>query len=177
MAVTTGLMTVAEFLALPGDTSTLELHHGAVVDMGRAHALHLRIQHKLAALLKALGGGRIECYTEVPFRALPEHDVRAADVAAVTPDRWDEAEAQGAVSGAPDLVAEVLSPSNSMIEMLERERLCLANGCREFWILDPRAHEVRVSTAEGVRIYRAGMEIPVLVLDGERVAVDAIFGR
>lgn len=177
MAVTTGLMTVAEFLALPGDTSTLELHHGEVVDMGRAHARHRRIQNTLADLLKAVGRGRFHVYTEMPFRALPEYEVRDADVGAVTVDRWDEAEEQGAVAGAPDLVAEVISPSNLLTDMWERERLCLANGCREFWVLDPRANEVRVTTADGVRIYREGMEIPVLILDGERIAVDAIFAR
>lgn len=177
MAVTTGLMTVAEFLALPGDTSTLELHHGEVVDMGRAHARHRLIQYRLARLLEAFGHGRFQIFPEMPFRALPEHEARDADVGAVAADRWEETAEQGAVAGAPDLVAEVLSPSNSAEDMLERERLCLANGCREFWWVDARANEVRVTTADGVRIYRAGMEIPVLILDGERIAVDAIFAR
>ena len=175
MAVTAGLMTVAEFLALPGDTSTLELHHGEVVDMGRAHARHREIQNRLVDLLKTISRGRMIVRMEVPFRAMPEHEIRDADVAALTAMRWDMALVDGAVTGAPELVAEGLSPSNPMVDMFDRERLCLANGCREFWILDPKANEVRVTTADAVRIYRSGSQVPVSVFDGESLAVDAIF--
>ncbi|MBL8211541.1 MAG: Uma2 family endonuclease [Bryobacterales bacterium] len=170
-------MTVAEFLAMPGDTSHLELQDGQVVQRGVWLARQCRVANGLAALLRGVSRGRFEVYIKVPFRALPEYELRDADVAAVTPERWAEALAQDAVAGAPDLVAEVLSPTRGLVDLLQYERLCLANGCREFWWVDTRANEVRVTTADGVRIYRAGMEIPVVILDGERIAVDAIFAR
>ncbi len=176
MAATTGLMMVAEFLALPGDTSHLELHHGRAVNTGHATARQCHVWHLLAGSLMAVSRGRFEIYIKVPFRALAEYELRDAEVAAITPSRWAEALEQDAVAGAPELVAEVLSPRRSMLDLLQYERLCLANGCREFWWVDPGANEVRVTTAEGVRIYRAGMEIPVGILDGERIAVDGIFG-
>ena len=34
--------------------------------------------------------------------------------------------------GAPELVVEVLSPGNAMDEILERQGMCLANGCVSF---------------------------------------------
>jgi Uma2 family endonuclease len=39
--------------------------------------------------------------------------------------------------GAPDLVIEILSPSNSAIEMLRKLNLYLKAGVREYWVIDP----------------------------------------
>ena len=51
--------------------------------------------------------------------------------------------------GVPEIVIEVLSPSNTAPEMLEREAICLRHGGREFWRCDPVQRTVKVTTAEG----------------------------
>lgn len=170
-------MTVAEFLALPGDSSHLELHDGRVVTKGPGHARQCHVWNRLADLIGALGRGRVSVCVKMPFRALPEYELRDAAVGAVAPERWAEALEQDAVRGVPELVVEAVSPSSTAADVFNYERLCLANGCREFWLVDAWAKEVRVMTGDQGRIYTAGMEIPVLVLDGERIAVDAIFSR
>jgi len=48
--------------------------------------------------------------------------------------------------GAPDLVIEILSPSNTVAEMYEREELCLENGAQEFWVVDIDRRGVKVTT-------------------------------
>ena len=48
-------------------------------------------------------------------------------------------------SGAPDLVIEVLSPSNTAIEINDKRSICLANGCSSFWVVDPKAKQVSVT--------------------------------
>jgi Uma2 family endonuclease len=66
------------------------------------------------------------------------------------------------VRGAPDLVIEVLSPSNTAVEMYDREQICLANGSREFWVVNPDRAQVKVSTPDGRTVtYKAEDEIPV----------------
>ncbi len=113
--------------------------------------------------------------TELPFRALPENDLRVADVAFVTHERWREA-GDDDLFGAPDLTIEVLSPSNTASEIYEKIALCIENGCREFWVVDPRLRQVKVSTPDGLtRTYRSGESIPLVFAENESLKVDSIF--
>ena len=58
--------------------------------------------------------------------------------------------------------------------MLEKEQLCLDNGCQEFWVIDPKRRIVRVSTPDGhSKTYQTGQQIPLLF--GGELAVAAIF--
>jgi hypothetical protein len=41
---------------------------------------------------------------------------------------------QQIIWGAPDLVVEILDPSNSATEIYDKEKLCLENGAKEFWV-------------------------------------------
>ena len=64
---------------------------------------------------------------------MPRQVKRRADVAYVSAERSSEAHKTGILEGAPELVIEVLSPSNSAGRMYRLERLCMNNGCQEFW--------------------------------------------
>jgi Uma2 family endonuclease len=70
---------------------------------------------------------------ELPFRSLPEYELRAADVAVLAPERRASADDNDALPGAPEIVIEVLSRSNAVSEIAEYCALCLENGAREFW--------------------------------------------
>ena len=91
--------------------------------------------------------------------------------------RWEGVDPDGYPQGAPELVIEVLSPSNTVEEILEKEELCVEKGCREFWVLDAR-RQVKVSTPDGVtRTYHEGREIPLALFGGASLTVDAIFAE
>jgi len=47
--------------------------------------------------------------------------------------------------GAPDLVVEILSPSNTAIEMERKFALYLEAGVREYWVVDPENKRLKVS--------------------------------
>ncbi len=51
--------------------------------------------------------------------------------------------------GVPEIVIEVLSPSNTASEMTAREEICLRRGGQEFWLVDPVRESVRVVRADG----------------------------
>jgi len=173
---TTKLMTFAEFEQLPNTPEgfSYELRHGELVKVAPPKILHSRVQWQLRRLLERTVGDAGIVTIEIGFRPLPELEYRIADIAFITKARWENA--KDYLFGAPEMVIEVLSPSNTAAEMLDKERLYLENGCQEFWLVDIERRQVKVSTPDGHTItYRAGQEIPLALLDGSRLPVDAIF--
>jgi Uma2 family endonuclease len=170
-------MTVEEFAALP-ETGPFyhELHNGEVVQVGRPKMKHFLIQYLLHRLLGAVAGDAGIVTIEIAFRALPEYEYRVADVAFISQKRWEQLDPDDYFRGAPDLVIEVLSPSNTASEMNEKEKLCLENGAREFWVVDPDLRQVKVSTPDGITTtYRDGQEIPLRLFGAATLKVGAIF--
>lgn len=93
----------------------------------------------------------------------------------VPQERWQKIDLNGYFEGAPELVAEILSPSNTKKEILDKSKLCLENGAREFWVVDIDRRQVEVSTPDGRTItYPSGQQIPLFFATGG-LAVDAIF--
>jgi Uma2 family endonuclease len=161
MSTTTGTMTVAEFLELenpPG--SYLELRHGEVVPLTRPKWGHVTLQERLHTLLKARAKELGVVLVEFPSRALPEYELRAADVAYARRERC-HVNVDDHFAGAPDLVVEVLSPSNSADEIAEKTEICLENGTIEFWVVRPNASTVTVFTNQSRNVYKPGEIVPV----------------
>jgi Uma2 family endonuclease len=161
------LITVAEYRQLPPAEDIIqELHWGMVVTLTRPKMKHAKLQSRLARLLrpKAEHLGVVE--TEVAFRALPEYDLRGADVAFVSQQRRDATPDDDNLHGAPELAIEVLSPSNTRAEIHEKAVLCLSTGCLEFWVVDPRRRNVSV-TKQGCEavVYSMGDHIPLTQFD------------
>src|ERR1041385_4193576 len=146
MAATTNLMTVEEFRKLPEDSGPVyhELRHGELVAVTRPKFKHHLIQSRLRDRLKAIAPPGVFVEYEVAFRALPEHELRVADVAFIAPERVAQIDPDDNLHGAPDLVIEVLSPSNTAAEIYDKEKLCLENGAKEFWVVDPDRRQVKV---------------------------------
>jgi Uma2 family endonuclease len=177
-ATTTRLMTVAEFSQLPDDDGPvyLELHNGEVVSVPRPKVEHTVIQTSLYDLVKPIVPPGSFLSIEVPFQSPAGYDLRVADVAWISPERWKTADRKDWFRGAPDLVIEVLSPSNTVSEMYEKERLCLENGTKEFWVVDPDRRQVRISTPDGPsRTWTSGQEIRLRMFGDHKLPVDAIF--
>ena len=147
--MTSDLITVERYDALPDPPGgRYELRHGVPVKVSFATLEHWEIQQRLTDLLKALAGGRGRVGPEFAFRPLPEYELWGADVAFVLQARYDATAPGDYLHGAPELVIEVLSPSNTVSETSEREAMCLENGCLEFWVVDPRRKTVKVSTPD-----------------------------
>lgn len=146
--------------------------------MSRPKARHTRRQRRLRKLLEGFLESRGIVNTELPFRALPEHELRAADVAFVTSERWKAVDDNDVLHGAPEIVIEILSPSNSAIEMAERCAIGLQNGSVQFWTADDRNREIKVSTPDGItRTYKSGDSIPLPFVEDQSLAVDAVFAE
>lgn len=176
MATTTNrLLTFAEFERLPNaPDGRCELRHGELVKVPPPKYGHNRIQRRLRRLLEAAARGVGEIEVELGFRTQSEYEFRVADVAFISRERSDRVPDNSYLEGAPDIVIEILSPSNTFTEMLDKEHLCLENGAKEFWVVDPARSQVRVSTPDGLTVtWKSGQRIPLLF--GGTIHVDEIF--
>ena len=178
MSAITRPLTVADLVKLPDlpNGDWYELHHGELVQMTRPKRPHSDVQHRLYDLLTPLLGGRAVVRLELPFRAKAEGEFRVADVALVRRERWDAQPDEPWFLGAPDLVIEVLSPSNTYSEIRDKQQVCLSNGCRQFWTVDLDRKTVEVARPEGgAVIHRPGDAIPLAEFGGESLPVSEVF--
>ncbi|MGH7588020.1 MAG: Uma2 family endonuclease [Gemmatimonadota bacterium] len=178
------LLTLDEFERLPDDESRTELVRGRLVREPPAGMDHGWLANRLAVLISlfvdrhALG----EVFTNdtgfVLFEEPPT--VRAPDVAFVSRDRLPPPEESvGFGHLAPDLAVEIISPSNTAIEILAKVEDYLEAGTRLVWVVEPSRRRVAV--------YRSQDELHLLsetdeldgkdVLPGFSVKVAEIFTR
>jgi Uma2 family endonuclease len=162
------LTTVQQYRDLPElDDAVQELHWGQVVTSTRPKMGHTKLQYRLVELLRPMAEQHGIVGSEVPFRALPEYDLRAADVAFVSQARWNATPDDDNLRGSPELVIEVLSPSNTKSEIRDKAALCLSTGTQEFWVVDPQSKSVSVARPRGeTEVYGIGDHIPLTLFGG-----------
>ena len=157
------LPTTAEQLAsIPDDGQRYELLDGELKVMSPAGNEHGKIALKLgwrvAAFVEQNKLGETFA-AETGFLISRDPDtVRAPDFAFITQQRIDDVgPVSGYWPGAPDLVAEVVSPNDSFSEV-EAKALCwLAAGTKVVWVVDPRQRHVTA--------YRSASNITVIGTD------------
>ena len=176
MAALPDLITVAQYRQITEDGNAYELHHGEVVRVKRPKARHYKLQLVLERLLakKLMSFGEVAI--EMPYRPVAEFELCAADVAALSHKRWDEIDPNDNLRGAPELVIEVKSPSNTDTQLRELASLCLANGCLQLWIVDADRKLVTVIQRDGsTEAFGENDEIPLGAFGGDHVRLADIF--
>jgi Uma2 family endonuclease len=89
--------------------------------------------------------------------------------------------AKGSVNGAPDLVIEIMSPSNSHPELFLKFQYYLKTGVREYWVINPEVKQVQVHIYENGRylstVYEENDHIAVSVLPGLEIALGSLWAK
>jgi Uma2 family endonuclease len=153
------LLTAEEFAELPPpeDGSLQELVCGEIVTMSPPKARHgaccSQIVFQLVSYLKPKNLGTVTCNdTGVLIRQDPD-TVRGPDVAFWRRERLPELP-ESYVAVPPDLVAEVVSPSDIFSSVQRKIREYLDRGVQLVWVVDPENREMAV--------YRPGQQPRVL---------------
>jgi Uma2 family endonuclease len=122
-------VTFEEFQQIPDPPGgRYELFHGELVEVPNPNGRHIRAQWRLRRGLEHAAGVSGVADGAIPFRPLAEYEGWRADVAFIFIDRWESIDPNGHLMGAPDLVVEIRSPSNTQRRIEDRERICLGNG-------------------------------------------------
>lgn len=163
--------TAQDYWNLPEGTRA-ELIDGTLYDMAPPSRKHQAIVAGLVWALKDFvknNGGPCKVYAS-PFAV----NLKADDSIYVEPDvlvvcnpaRLTD---QGC-TGAPDFVAEVVSPSSRKMDYVHKAALYLDAGVREYWIVDPNRSMTTVYHfgKEGYApvIYPFNVEVPVGIYNG-----------
>jgi len=86
------------------------------------------------------------------------------------------------IEGAPDLVVEVLSPTNARADIAEKLEDYLPLGVRECWLVSPEARSVEVMELEEgqwrrIGIFGLGDQVQSEVLSGLELSVTDVFSQ
>jgi len=168
-AVASGLskLTYDDFVLFPDDGKRHELIDGEHFVSPSANVRHQRVLRRLSLLLQGFVEAR--SLGETFFAPLDVvfsiHDVVEPDLIYVSNARASILTAAN-LQGSPDLVVEVLSPSNRRYDEVEKRGLYERAEVGEYWIVDPEADTVKVYRREG-----EGFGRPALLSagDGDRL--------
>jgi Uma2 family endonuclease len=150
------LITLEEFDALPDDGFRHELNRGELVTMTFPIVGHNRVIRRIYDILSAFL--RIHPLGEMMFPHTgfilsgPGKPVtlRGPDLAYIPLERSAQvANSTKRVQGAPELAIEVVSPSDTPAELLEKVGQYLGAGGLLVWLVYPERREVRVFEASG----------------------------
>jgi Uma2 family endonuclease len=162
-----------------------ELIDGTVYLMAPPATVHQDIHRELFGRLFAFLKGKPCKVYSAPFgvRLFPKDDL--SDDTVVEPDivvvcDASKMDTQGC-KGAPDLIIEILSPSNIRHDRIVKFQKYLAAGVREYWIVDPdnKGVEAHVLQDGGYRtmVYDETAEAPVGVLPGCVIKLAEVFAE
>ena len=167
-----GDKTLADYLALPDD-ARVELIDGVFYDMSAPSGAHQTIAGKLFPMFDNF----IE-ENHGPCLPYYEYDVQLDrdDKTIVRPDIFVACHREQIHDerfyGAPDLVVEIVSPSNWKTDVIKKREKYEAAGVREYWMIFPKEQKVTVCDFEGKTPdvdYTFHDKIPVKIWGGKCV--------
>ncbi len=109
----------------------VELNQYGKIEMSPASFVHSLLQGEIAKRLGVLPKGRV--FTELAIQT--RLGVRVPDVAWGAEDYVHGHIKELFASSAPEICVEVISPSNSQTELLEKIQLFLDAGAKEIWVV------------------------------------------
>ena len=171
-ATTERLLTAEDLAARPADGSRHELVQGRLVTMPPAGEEHgargMTVMAYVGHWAEEHGLGRTYL-AETGFLLRRDPDtVLAPDGALISRDRLPATLAGGFATTLPDLVLEVVSPSDSQHEVLGKVGEWLDAGVQVVWVLWPRA--------QCLQVWRAGHEALTLQPDDTLTCPDLLPG-
>jgi Uma2 family endonuclease len=148
---TTSKLTLDEFLALPETKPGSEYIDGEIQQKPMPNIAHMIIQHLLDLVVglfvqrNGLGicGPEGRCVFGPPGGERPI----LPDFLFVARAHLAGLDLRGAITRAPDLAVEILSPDDRMTNVMDKLRFYLLHGVRLVWLIDPDNRTVTVMTS------------------------------
>jgi Uma2 family endonuclease len=163
---TATMMTVEQFAQMrTADTEDYELVEGELVPLASGTPLHAKVRRRAERFLEEyfelspIG----DVFSEIDCRLDPV-TVRRPDVSVFLGERINFELTRAPVPFPPDIAVEILSRSESAIEVNRKALEYLEAGTGEVWLFDNTNAEIFVQTASDIRLLRGNdvLESPLL---------------
>ena len=143
------LLTAEEFFELPEpeDGAQQELVRGEIITMPPPGGLHgvacCKVVRKIGAFVDAGPGGTLACNDTGFITERGPDSVRGPDIAYWCQGRLNEVPV-GYIEIAPDMLVEVLSPTNKSKQIRVKIREYFAKGVRLVWVIAPEDYTLTI---------------------------------
>jgi Uma2 family endonuclease len=181
LLVDTPTLITGEELAEMSLDDSYELVQGRIVAMSPAGFTHGEIEGRfyqaLAAFASAKGLGRVAVGEVGVYTQRNPDTVRDADVVYISHERYQQVTSGSFLDVAPEIIVEVMSPSNTWSEVTQKLREYFAAGVDLVWVADPEAKIVYAyRSLTDVREFTTDDDLPGdEVLPGFSVPVASLF--
>ena len=177
------LMTIEDLDAMPDDGNRYEIIEGELFVSCAPNLMHQSISGNLVFDLKNyLSRNPIGVIWATPGVIFSKFSGVIPDLVFVSNERRAEIASGDRITGAPDLMIEIVSPGteNEKRDRIAKRQLYGKHGVKEYWIVDPYQRTVEVYVLEGQTLkpraaYSESDELISSVLPGFRCKVEAIF--
>jgi Uma2 family endonuclease len=153
--------TAADLANVPDDGNQYELISGQIIMVPPPTTYHQDILGFLFSTLDSIvRPRRLGKVLPSPVNVYATgHDVYQPDILFVRQENLSMIAMDG-VHGAPDLVIEILSPSNAYYDLKHKKEIYEQIGVREYWIVDPMDHSIECfqNSEKGFEIFFIGKQ-------------------
>lgn len=132
------LLTYEDYVKLtPPDNGNFELLNGQIYFMASPKPSHQRISLRLSYFLAAyvIPNNLGEIFPAPMDVVFTEHDTFQPDLLFISKERLNII-GENRIEGSPDLVVEILSPSNDNSEMSYKKHIYEITGVQEYWLIN-----------------------------------------
>ena len=146
------LLTIGDLDAMPEDGNRYEVIEGELLVSRAPNLLHQATPGNLVfSIMSYLSQNPIGRVWSTPGVILSEFDGIIPDLAFVNNDQQEKTASGERITGAPDLVVEIMSPGpeNTRRDRVAKRQLNGKYGVRGYWVIDTISRTVEVYALEG----------------------------
>ena len=151
------IYTYDDYLELPDDGNRYEIINGELIMVPAPYTIHQEVSGNLEFQLRLyIEKEKVGKIYDAPVDViLSETNVVQPDISFISNER-SAIITEKNISGAPDVVIEIISPSSAYYDLIEKKELYEKYGVKEYWLVDPKKHwiEVHVNTDSKFQLHQ-----------------------
>jgi len=162
----TNILSLEDFLALPETKPAKEYMNGEIYQKPMPQGKHSTLQSEIVTLINQRAKSERIAYAFPELRCTFAERSIVPDIAVFEWERIPvdrDGEIMNRITIAPDWIIEILSPDQSILEIIDKISFAIKNGAKLGWLIAPKERQVLVFQGDRLPETKLGdMLLPVL---------------